>query len=535
MSKNFHFDNSLGSIEDCLEALQHRRPTFTEDLLGLSSSTNFFSPRNTSATNSERFCRCKHDRDISTLKHEVEGLKSVFSDKTEHMIHLEVLFQRALNQIAYEIESIDDKKKKISQLEAKISEKINTSHIQSFQGPTCAFQIPHKNLSRSPGEFSFSNNEGEETSNFSFGEIDENIDVHLPREKDCKDFEEFLKKQQSSSLISERILEDHETMNIPYVFDVTTTSSNSKSVTPGECISERYRVETVIASTHFSTVLQCQDLFERKKCCLKMIHNQKETFDQGLDEIKIMNLLQKASQGKLAQKYIVKMIEFFYYKENLYIVYELLGENLFVISSNPSQSLKLKKENIKRITKQLLVALAFIHSQGVIHADIKPENILLANPINSHRKSLPLVDIRLVDFGSSCYVTDTLTTYIQSKAYRAPEVIVGGRYDAKIDIWSLGCVVAELISGKEIFAAKTLKEMLTKIFLCLGSLPNEGKLLSVYVDEGGIIDQEEVEWESIEEIVKGDEELADFLRFVLCVDPEQRFTAEDALNHPWLN
>jgi Protein kinase domain len=466
MSKHFAFDNSLGSIEECLEALQHRdrQPRSTEDFMGFTSYHNFFSPRsNLSTANSERNCRCRHEKDIASLKHEMEGLKAIFMDRTENILHLEVLFKRALNQLTYEIEAIDEKRKKITQLETKVTEKISNSHIQSFHGPTCAFPVPHKNLSRSPGDFSFSNNEGEETSNFSFGEIDENIDVHLPREKDCKDFEEFLKKQQSNSLVSDKALEEHEVMQIPYVYDTRATGANLlKSLSPGEYVSERYRVETVIASTHFSTVLQCQDLFERKKVCLKMIHSQKETFDQGLDEIKIMNALQKASRGKLSQKFIVKMLEFFYYKENLYTVYELLGENLFVINSNPSYSSILKKETLIRITKQLLSALAFIHSQGIIHADIKPENILLSSPI-SYRRNLHQLDIRLVDFGSSCYVTDTLTTYIQSKAYRAPEVIVGGKYDSKIDIWSAGCVLAELITGEVLFSASNLKEMLTKV------------------------------------------------------------------------
>ena len=462
MSKHFAFDNSLGSIEDCLEALQHRdrQPKSSEEFIGFSAYNNFFSPRSSTTANSERTCRCKHDRDISSLKHEIEGIKNIFSDRTEHMIHLEVLFQRALNQIAYEIESIDDKKKKISLLEARITEKISNSHIQSFHGPTNAFPIPHKNLSRSPGEFSFSNNEGDETSNFSFGEIDENADVQLPRDKD---FEEFLKKQQSGNLITEKLLEDHEIINLPYAYDINSTRSLlKKEIAPGEFISERYRVENIIASTHFSTVLQCHDLFERKKVCLKMIHNKKETFDQGLDEIKIMNQLHKASQGKLSQKFIVKMLEFFYYKENLYIVYEVLGENLFVINSNPSFSLKLSKDNLKKITKQLLIALDFIHSQGIIHADIKPENILLSGAI-LNKKYLNQIDIRLIDFGSSCFVTDTLTTYIQSQAYRAPEVIVGGNYDTKIDIWSVGCVIAELIIGEELFAAKNLKEMIFKV------------------------------------------------------------------------
>ena len=104
----------------------------------------------------------------------------------------------------------------------------------------------------------------------------------------------------------------------------------------------------------------------------------------------------------------------------------------------------------------------FIHSQGIIHADIKPENILLSGAI-LNKKYLNQIDIRLIDFGSSCFVTDTLTTYIQSQAYRAPEVIVGGNYDTKIDIWSVGCVIAELIIGEELFAAKNLKEMIFKV------------------------------------------------------------------------
>jgi dual specificity tyrosine-phosphorylation-regulated kinase 2/3/4 len=272
-----------------------------------------------------------------------------------------------------------------------------------------------------------------------------------------------LKKQQSNSLISDRILEEHETIQVPFVYDVRNTNAGGmKSFGPGEFVSEKYRIEKVLATTHFSTVLQCLNVFDKKKVCLKVIHNQKETFDQGLDEIKIMNLLQKALRNKPGQKHIVRMIEFFYFKESLSIVYELLGENLFMITSSPSYSMLFKRDNLVRIVRQLLTALSFIHKQGIIHADVKPENILLATPI-SQMRSIHNLDIKLADFGSSCYLTDTLTTYIQSKSYRSPEVIVGGAYDTKIDIWSLGCVLGELVSGEVLFEATSLKEMLTKV------------------------------------------------------------------------
>ena len=76
---------------------------------------------------------------------------------------------------------------------------------------------------------------------------------------------------------------------------------------------------------------------------------------------------------------------------------------------------------------------------GVIHCDLKPENIVI--------KSYSRCEIKVIDFGSSCFITDNLTTYIQSRSYRAPEVILGCEYDYRIDIWSVGAILAELYTG----------------------------------------------------------------------------------------
>jgi serine/threonine protein kinase len=112
-----------------------------------------------------------------------------------------------------------------------------------------------------------------------------------------------------------------------------------------------------------------------------------------------------------------------------------------------------------------LTALDFIHNEGIIHADVKPENVLITKPIRHVRSS---VDVCLIDFNTSCFTTDEFTTYIQSQAYRAPEVIVGAAYDTKIDIWSLGCVLAELETGEVLFHAESLHEVLFKICRVLG-------------------------------------------------------------------
>ncbi|VEL37572.1 unnamed protein product [Protopolystoma xenopodis] len=76
---------------------------------------------------------------------------------------------------------------------------------------------------------------------------------------------------------------------------------------------------------------------------------------------------------------------------------------------------------------------------NIIHCDLKPENVLLRRPGRS--------GIKVIDFGSSCYTDQRTYTYIQSRFYRAPEVILGGRYCTAIDMWSLGCILAELITG----------------------------------------------------------------------------------------
>lgn len=94
---------------------------------------------------------------------------------------------------------------------------------------------------------------------------------------------------------------------------------------------------------------------------------------------------------------------------------------------------------VQCITVQILEALRFLHGLGLLHCDLKPENILV--------KSYSRCEIKVIDLGSSCFATDHLCSYVQSRSYRAPEVILGLPYSHKIDIWSLGCILAELCSG----------------------------------------------------------------------------------------
>jgi len=95
------------------------------------------------------------------------------------------------------------------------------------------------------------------------------------------------------------------------------------------------------------------------------------------------------------------------------------------------------------------------NSFNLIHVDLKPENVLI--------KDEKSCEVRLIDFGSSCFLHDHLSSYVQSRAYRAPEVILGLRYGPTVDIWSLGCVLYELYCGQVLFSNHNVPVVLARI------------------------------------------------------------------------
>lgn len=183
----------------------------------------------------------------------------------------------------------------------------------------------------------------------------------------------------------------------------------------GTIIAGRYEVQDVLGSAAFSTALQCLDHAaeedEAQFVCLKVIKNNKDFFDQSLDEIKLLQYIN--SRGDPDEHNVLRLIDFFYCKEHLFIVSELLKENLyefgrFIRENNMEVYYTLAR--LKRISKQVLEALSFIHSLRLIHCDVKPENIVI--------RSFSRCEVKLIDFGSSCFTSDHLTTYIQSRSYR---------------------------------------------------------------------------------------------------------------------
>jgi dual specificity tyrosine-phosphorylation-regulated kinase 2/3/4 len=146
---------------------------------------------------------------------------------------------------------------------------------------------------------------------------------------------------------------------------------------------------------------------------------------------------------------IVRLMDEFYFRDHHCFVFELLETDLFeYMKENDFAGFSLNR--IKNIAAQILHTLTFLEKNELIHCDLKPENILITDKKTE--------SLKLVDYGSGCFVSEQVYTYVQSRFYRAPEVILRLPYTEKVDIWSFGCILMELYTGEPLFPGNNEQE-----------------------------------------------------------------------------
>lgn len=198
---------------------------------------------------------------------------------------------------------------------------------------------------------------------------------------------------------------------------------------------------------------------------------------------------------------------------------------------------------IRRFAIQILQSLKFLREEDVIHCDLKPENILLKSPDKS--------GIKIIDFGSSCFSDQRIYSYIQSRFYRAPEIIIGIPYTTGIDMWSFGCILIELYTGIPIFPGESEAEQLALIMQTFGKpplcvlenaerkdkffRPGTNEPLHTFREPGldGAL-RLPGSRPLVEVIGDQSETFFDFICQCLDWNPEQRITPFQALQHPWI-
>ncbi|XP_078437732.1 YAK1-like protein 1 isoform X2 [Wolffia australiana] len=246
----------------------------------------------------------------------------------------------------------------------------------------------------------------------------------------------------------------------------------------------RYIVKDILGHGTFGQVAKCWSPEMNKYVAVKVIKNHPAYYRQSWVEISILRVLNEVYDPE-DQHSIVRILDYFLHQNHLCISFEMLGSNLYeLLKMNHHKGLTLKI--IRDFSQQILNALVILKDGGFIHCDLKPENILLCGSTEKP------TGIKVIDFGSACKEGQTIYSYIQSRYYRSPEVLLGYPYDTAIDMWSVGCIVAELFLGLPLFPGASEFDLLRRMINILGGQPpdeilRESKSTSKYFKQVGSI------------------------------------------------
>ncbi|RWS28390.1 Serine/threonine-protein kinase PRP4-like protein [Leptotrombidium deliense] len=324
----------------------------------------------------------------------------------------------------------------------------------------------------------------------------------------------------------------------------------------GELLDGRYTVYGYTGQGVFSNVVRARDMARSgHEVAVKIIRSNEIMHKTGLKELEMLKRLNDADPED--KFHCLRLFRHFYHKSHLCLVFEPLSMNLREVLKKYGKDIGLHIKAVRSYSQQLFLALKLLKKCNILHADIKPDNILV-----NESKSV----LKLCDFGSASSTSENdITPYLVSRFYRAPEIILGLNYDFNIDMWSVGVTLYELYTGKIMFPGKSNNQML-KFFMDL-----KGRFSNKMIRKGAFKDQhfdqncnflyQEIdkvtEREKVvvmsniratrdlqNELIAGHRlpedqqrkvvQLKDLLEKILMLDPNKRFNINQALSHPFI-
>ncbi|KAG2778623.1 hypothetical protein JG687_00008181 [Phytophthora cactorum] len=369
---------------------------------------------------------------------------------------------------------------------------------------------------------------------------------------------------------------------------------------PGEYIANRYKIIREAGLGTFGRVLECLDKQRNIVVAIKVVRQVEKYTESAKIEAAILQDVN--DKDKNNESLCVRMFKWFEYKGHVCMVFERLGCSLYdYLKSHDYKPFPL--HCIRAYAWQLLTSLEFIHSIRLIHTDLKPENILLvddeeerlscdssspsstssfgspdgssgreqwSNGRQWKKRERAMSDadagrlslrppannaVKLIDFGGATYEDESKSSIINTRQYRSPEVILGLGWSYPSDIWSAGCIIAELYLGELLFATHENMEHLALIERCLNPLPvkmaaraSKNSASAKFFHRGrlnwpaGASSDESVDhvrrMRKLEDLISPEDAqsgLLELLQLMLVLDPENRVTAKEALNSPFFD
>lgn len=305
-------------------------------------------------------------------------------------------------------------------------------------------------------------------------------------------------------------------------------------------VESRYKIVDVIGRGAYGVVCAAKDLdtvATNKNVAIKKIS---EIFEhvtltkRTLREIRLLRLLQH--ENLIALRRIMRPPDSHSFSD-LYIISDLMETDLSSVIKSPQH---LSNAHQQFFVYQICRGMKYLHTSNVVHRDLKPRNLL----VNSN------CDVKICDFGLAridypemSWKTSVMTDYVATRWYRAPEIIVGwGDYTKAVDIWSIGCILAELILRKPLLAGSNNESQLQIICDLIG-MPSEETMSRVkkprmqnfLLDYAAQAKDAKSEGKLADHFVgcNPDPLSVDMLKQILCFDPDERPDIEELLRHPY--
>lgn len=333
----------------------------------------------------------------------------------------------------------------------------------------------------------------------------------------------------------------------------------------GELMGGRYRVvEASCGKGVFSNVLKAKDTKNNTMVAIKIMRCNDMMRKAAEKEIEVLERCNKADKPN--KKNVIRLLSTFSYRDHLCLVFECMWDNLRVALKKYTRDQGMSLKAVRAYAKQLLVAIKHIHRCEVVHADIKPDNILISAGHNL---------VKICDLGSAVELSEIeATTYLVSRFYRAPEICLGIKYGPPSDVFALGATLFELFTGKILFPGRSNNDMLRLFMEFRGKFSHkmikQGSAWKQHFDENldfKFLDHNKTTRKKVTRLitdcsakrsildmamtrvgpekqkssdpdavmyVKKAKQFAEFISQMTALDPEKRATPDDLLKHPFV-